>query len=84
VTSPATANSLLPHDPFTLQQQVQATTKREKTKLLQHVRHASRVRQLLDKQQIELPGRASYTVPSDERQAQATTTKNLIFVVIQK
>jgi hypothetical protein len=34
----------------------------------------------LDKQQIELPGRASDTVFSDERQTQATTTKKLPFL----
>jgi hypothetical protein len=38
---------------------------------------------LLDKQQIKLLGRASDTVPSDKRQAQAMTTKNTIFAVIQ-
>ncbi len=39
----------------------------QKKKPSWHLCHASRGQQLQDKQQIELPGRASETVPSDDR-----------------
>ncbi len=62
------------------QQQVQAQKKREKTKPLWYVPHASHAQQSLDKQQIKSSGRASDTVFSDKRQARAMTTKKLPFL----
>jgi hypothetical protein len=48
-----------------------------------HVHHTSGAGQLPDKQQIEMPGRASETVPMMTEQAQAMTTTNAIFLVIK-
>jgi hypothetical protein len=58
------------------------TTK--KTKPLWHVRHMSRALQLLDKQRIELPGRAGDTVFNDERTSASNNNKKYHFVSTPK
>ncbi len=58
-----------------------ATKQQQKMKPSWHVRHASRTWQLLDKQQIKLPGRAGDTVFKDKRTSASNTTKNAILLV---
>jgi hypothetical protein len=59
------------------QQQLASSNNSKNTQPRWHAHHASRVQRLLDKQQIESPGTATDTVPSEERtSAHAMTTKN--------
>ncbi len=58
-----------------LQQLANSNQTTTKTKPSWHVRHASRARQLLDKQQIESPGRAGDTVFNDERTSASNNNK---------
>ncbi len=57
-----------------------SASNKKKTKLLWHARHASHARQLLDKQQIELSGRAGDTIFSDKRTNTSNDNKKYHFV----